>query len=120
MAYNYFGQPAAPQAIGNAMMMPTQDDAALALGQPQQQPPVVSTKPSLSPATLQALAAALKAQGSAPGTGTGLTPQFAQGLANPNASAATGNGLTNLWKQSLMSPNSDNGYFSFGGSSGGY
>ncbi len=62
MAYNYFGQ-ATPQAIGNQMMMPTQDDSALALGAPQQAP-VASKMPSMTPDNLQQMAKMMKGQGS--------------------------------------------------------
>lgn len=106
-SYNFFG-------MGPGQQAPGQDPATLAAQMALQQfnnPTSSSAQSSSSPSIPSIdpkMLAKLMMQNSTPsqqsmGVGSGLTPQFAQGLTDPNASGATGSSLTQQFGNGLMS-----------------
>lgn len=82
-----------PQLLG-AQMMPVDVQNASA-------PSPSAQMPQMSPEQMQQMLSMLPSNNQ-PDVGSGLTPQFANGLLNPNASAAPGNGLGYDFGQGLM------------------
>lgn len=99
-SYNFFG-------LGPGQMAPGQDPATLAQAMalkeylnPTSSQASASSSPGIDTAALAKMM--MQPTQSSMGVGSGLTPQFAQGLANPDASTAMGSGLSQPFGQDLM------------------